>query len=484
MPNLRVQNLGASLKVLAVDNTDLTRNRRVTYLTEDVVATGKTLRVQSLVGINSLSVSSGQILCVAKISDEKTEVINISSSIGISSRYYKEITLDDVTNDEALKFDHPQDTPVYVIDWNRVEFAYSGTASGTKSTLRAYPVNLEPDCSETSLQETDKDQVFYFARFHDSINNRYSGYTDGVYSTGYDDNSVYAIKKNALEGVGEEVDGNIITHEYLNSALWVARREYHKAPGKRPFRRKYNTVIGTAYTGSYRIELPTDVEKPYTAENIYGVRIGTQDNMRYIDKKQWDFYYQDKPHSTLELPYTAGTSTSIWLANGRDFSGSAVITVEGTQIACKTKASGSHNSFYITTHGDWDCSAGSDAWENITLGLPDKFTVFADPSGSAYIYFNQPLSTDYIDQNIYCDYYRTLVGYDSDGDILDEPKYDMYQDYLRAVIKHRKKKGETDITQDPDYKLWLFKKAEALSDENLETDITLEPGVDHLPIPD
>ena len=90
----------------------------------------------------------------------------------------------------------------------------------------------------------------------------------------------------------------------------------------------------------------------------------------------------------------------------------------------------------------------------------------------------------YLDQNIYADYYRTLVGYNSDADVLDEPDWDMYTHYLMAKIKHRKAKGAFDITNDPDYKLWQFKKANALSKEYLATNIRITPGIGHLAIPE
>lgn len=480
LPVLRIENLGASLKVLYVNNTDLTRDRRFTYLTEDVVATGSTIRVQSIVGFESLTTGSGQIICIGEIGNERTELLRTSNNTAPSSSY-KEVTLRD-----TLAFDHPQDTKVYIVDWNRIEFDYAGTATGTKTTLEAYPINIQADVKEHVYRETNKDGVFYFARFNDSINSRNSSWSDPVFSGEYDDNSVFKIKQRALHSLGQEIDGNLITHEFLNESLWEARREYHNAPGKRPFRRKFNTVLGTALTGSYRIQLPVDVQKPYSADNIYGVRIGTNENMSYYDKKDWDSDWRNKPHSTLEVPYVYNTSTSIWLANGRDFSESATIQVEGQSIGVTRIAGLTGDSYYnslrIYSHpsGGWNASAGSDAYSNVSFGLPDKFTVWFDPGGSAYIYFNKPIDTAYVNQNIYGDYYTTLVGYNSDADILDEPEYDMYVDYLKSKIKHRKNRGDGDITTDSDYKLWQFKKQSALSTEQLSTDIRIVPDIDHL----
>ena len=491
IPHLRLEDAGASLKVLYADNTDFIRGKRFSFLSEDIVAAATTLRVQSLVGFESVTTSSGQIVMIGELGNEKTEIRRTAtaSGTGYPSETYKEVTFQD-----AFKFDHPQDTKVYILDWDRVEFDYATSATGTKTTIVAYPVALQPDVLETIFRDTTEPTnrlgqatVFYFARFNSTLDSRNSDWSDPVYGTGFDDNMVGAIKNRALDELGEEVDGKVITHNFLNQCLWEARREYHKAPGKRPFRRKFNADIGNALTGSFRIELPTDVEEPYGAENVYGVRIGANANMEYYDKKEWDFDLRDKPRSTLQVPYVYGTSTSIWLANGRDFGASAVVNVEGLSIGVTRIAGLTGESFYnslrIYEHptGGWSASTGSDAYSNVTLGLPEKFTVFQDPEGSAYIYFNRAIDTAYVNQNIYADYYRTLVGYDSDGDTLDEPDFDMFVHYLKAKIKHRKNKGESDITKDPDYILWLTHKNTALATEFLEADIRIFPEVLELP---
>lgn len=466
------------MKTIYTNLTDLTREKRITFLNEDVVVGGTTLAVQSIIGFESLDTSSGQVLCIGKLGDERTEIRRTSTTSGQSpSAAYKWVYLRD-----ALQFDHAQDTPVTIIDWDRLEIQWAASVNGTKATMFSYPFNITPDILEMVNIETSATAGYYFVRFNKTIDSSNSDWSDAIPYGGFDDNSVFMIKKRALDELGEEIDGKYITHEFLNQSLWEARRDYHSSPGKRPFRRNFNAIIGTALTGSYRIDLPTTVESPYGSENVYGVRVGANENMKYIDKKQWDFYYKGSPHSTLDLPYTAGTSTSIWLTNGRDFSGSASILVEGTTVGL-SRITGETNSFTIITHGSWNCSAGSDAFENISDGLPNEFTVFAEPGGSAYIYFNRPISTSYINQNIYLDYYRTLLGFNSDADILDEPNYDMFVPYLKARIKVRRSKGQLDITTDPDYKIWEMQKAETLNSERLSTDINIIPDVGHLGIP-
>lgn len=468
------------MKTLYSDNTDLTRDKRFTFLSEGVVFGGSTIRVQSIVGFHSVSTSSGQILCIGEIGGERTELVRTSNSSGYApSNTYKDITLRD-----TLTHDHPQDTPVYIVDYNRIDIQHAATVTGSKSTIIAspsYPIYIDPTLNETVYNDTTKTSGFYFIRFNETVGDTNSDWSDAIPYSGYDDNMVAAIKQRAVDDLGETIDGNTITHEYLNSKLWEARREYHQAPGKRPFRRKFNTIIGTAMTGSYRIDLPTDCERPFTAENVFGVRIGNQRNMHFYDKKELDFDYINKPHTVLTTAYAVGDQ-DLYLSNVRDFADSGSVSVEGTTIGYSAK-SNTGGTMRIDSAGQWAASAGSDVWQNASYGLPTHFTVFADPGGSAYIYFNRPIDTAYIGQNIYCDYYRTLLGYDSDADTLDEPKYDMFEYFLKAKVKERRSKGTLDVTKDSDYLLWLQKKQEALASETLETDIRIYPNLNNFDIP-
>src|SRR3990167_641770 len=285
-------------KTIFTSVADLTRDKPVTYLTEDVVLAGTTFRVQSIAGFVGVSTSSGQIVCIGKLGEERTELLRTSNSTAYNpSQNYKEVTLRD-----ALVFDHPQDTPVSIVDWNRIDIQRAATVTGTKTTIVAspsYPVYIRPDQLENSYIDTSQTSGYYFVRFNETVGDTNSDWSDAIPFGGFDDNTVFKIKEKAVKDIGEEIDGNIITHEYLNSSLWEARREYHQSPAKRPFRRRFNQVLGTALTGSFRIELPTDVEKPHTAENVYGVRIGTEANMLYYDKKEFDFDYRNIPHTTL-----------------------------------------------------------------------------------------------------------------------------------------------------------------------------------------
>ena len=108
--------------------------------------------------------------------------------------------------------------------------------------------------------------------------------------------------------------------------------------------------------------------------------------------------------------------------------------------------------------------------------------MWANPEGSAYIYFNCAIDSAYINQNIYADYYRTLVGYDSDADALDEPSYDFFVSYLKAKVKARRNRGG-DLAKDSDYLLYQKGKMDALAKEYLSTEIRISPDTTNWEFP-
>ena len=462
-------------KTIYISQDIIPKDKKFTFLSSDLTAGASVFGFQSSLGMVSLTTSSGQIMMFGELGQEKTEVIKIATT---NSSTGSNIGGTSATVSTSFRFDHPQDTKITIIDWDRFEVQTAATVSGTKSTLMAYPEALQPDQLQAVYRDTTQTSGFYFVRFNTTIDSTNSDWSDPIPFGGFDDNTVFSIKQRALESVHEKVDGEIISDEFLNRTLWELRREYHQMPGKRPFRYRFNADIGNVLTGSFYIDLPKDVEKPYTAENVFGVRVGANDNMSYIDKKEWDFYYIDKPHSTLDVAYTVDVSTSVWLANGRDFSASATIGVEGTTIGL-SRITGSQNSFTVITHGDWSVSKGSDAFENVSLGLPDEFTVIQNIGGSAFVYFNRPFETAYVNQNIYADYYATVVELQTDYDALDEPAYDMFVYGLAAKIKKRKN-PELNLLTDSDYLLYQTMKKQAHDKEYTGQTVRLVPDIGHL----
>jgi len=78
---------------------------------------------------------------------------------------------------------------------------------------------------------------------------------------------------------------------------------------------------------------------------------------------------------------------------------------------------------------------------------------------------------------VYMDYYATLPVYDSDSDVLDEPEYGLFVDWLKWKIKYRKSNGNLNPAKDGDYLLWEKKKKSFIAKERLGQDIYIIPDI-------
>ena len=458
MPNIRI----TKEKTLYADNTPIKEGKEFTFLNQDESAGATSVGTKSTVGF-----IPDIFILIGELGQEEAEIARISAVGGAS------FTL----TAPGLRFSHPADTKVYRIDWNQVAFSRSTGISSQKGTL--ITTNIQPDLLETQYRDIVNTTGYGFVEFYNSITpTRYSNPSDPIPYAGFDANTVWAIKDRALKGLNEKIDGEIITNDFLDECLWEARREYHDSLGKRPFRNMFEQDIGDVSTGMYKVEVPTNCQRPYTAENIHAVRIGTETPSEYVDKKEWTFYFRGVAHGLLATAYATSNST-LYIDNSKDFDDSGAVSVEEDTISYSANEK-SANALTVSTAGSEAHVVNKDVWQNASHGLPDKFTVFGGGATSAFIYFNKPIGTAYVDQNIYCDYYRALVPTNSDADVLDETEYDIYVHYLRARIKQRKSQGDLDLNRDPDWQEWQRRKNESLAKERTGQDIRFSPDIGHL----
>jgi hypothetical protein len=451
------------MKTFTIDNTILTADKKATYLSSDLSASAINMSVQSIIGLTSTAVAGLQI---GETGQEKSEIITVSNGTAPTGTT--------VHFQTACVFDHPQDTKVYLLDYNQMALSRSTGISSQKGTL--ITTGIQVDQLKTIYNDVTNTTGYGFVEFYDSINARFSSASDPIPYAGYADNSVYMVKKRALNSAHEQLDPEIVTNEYLDDCLAEARREYHNAQGKRPYRRKYNVDIGNVSTGMFRIALPTDVEKPHTAENVYGVRIGSENNMVYFDKKEWDKEYQGVKHTTLLTAYAIGNQ-DLYCDNVRDLSDSGSVNLESDTIAYSAKGV-SGGTLRISTAGAFIHSADVDVWQGASMGNPEKFTVWMNNDGTNYVYFSCPVSTSYVNQNIFADYYSTKKTIDSDADELDEPDnvQDGFVHFLAWKIKKAKNKGVVDL-KDDDYLKWELIKQNSTKNEVTGVNISFIPDV-------
>ena len=457
------------MKTLYFQTKELTPDKKNTFLSTDISSGGSTLTVQSIVGF-----AINKILCIGEIGEESSEIVKTHVTDATPTSTTIELT-------SNLTFDHSRGTKVYIIDWDQVEVSWCATKTGTKTVLDT--ISIQADQGESIYNDIEKTEGYYFSRFKDSINTRYSDYSDPVAYAGYAQNTVWAIKNRALNDLGEIIDGITITDDWLNQALWEGRRELDQdeSVGKWSFRMKRNYNAGSVIAGTYQLTLPADLRRPTTNDNILSIRIGQDGrSLSYEDIVRFNKNYDGIYHTTLDGA-VADTDTSITLIDSGDFDESGSISVAGDsvddivdEIAYTANTETTNIISGVTGIQTGGHATGMDIWQNASFGLPTNYTIDGENKKAE---FDIPFNDDYAGENIYMDYYSSLPAYDSDSDELDEPEYDLFVDFLKWKIKYKKSNGTLSPAQDGDYLLWQTKKRSFIAKEKLGQDIYFVPDI-------
>jgi len=431
-----------------------------TYLAQDYSAA-----VTSLILLSGQNFSANQYLIIGEPGHEETEIVLMSA---ISSN---------TATVGTTKFAHARGTVVRFIPYNQVEISSATSVGGSYSVLAT--VSIRVDALETFYEAvSDAITKAYKIRFKNANDTTYSDYSDEVTGAGYAYNTVYSIKKRALDDKGETID-KTLTDEFLNESLWEARRELDSESKRWPFRTSFNTDIGNITVGQYSVAVPATLRNPDSAQNILGLRIGSDGkNIPYISKRRWDEWYEKITRTTVATQPTVGQTTLV-LTDTRDLEDSGSITIGTNTITYTAKNNSTNTLSGIPASGTGSITAthavGTNVWQNVSFGLPTSYTIFEDT-----IFFNVPFEEAYDGNNIFMDLYRTLPAYDSDADVLDEPDVDMFVSYLKFKIEYKKKRGAIKAEENSDYLEYVRRKEVMKKRQRIGQDVGFSPDNGHL----
>lgn len=412
---------------------------------------------QTSLSANGTNFVAADYIVLGKLGTEKSEIVKIAS---VSASLINLVS-------PGTIFSHNRGDLISYIPYNQIVLERSTDGGANYSALTA--VDIQADNKETIIQRpTDTSTDYYRVRFYNSTTSAYSEYSDVITGDGYADNTVFSIKERALDDLGE-TKNDLITDSFLNQALWKARRELDEDPRvlRWEFRQKFNQTLGSIVPGTWRITVPTDLRDPNTNKNILNLRVGRYGHsLKYIDNNEFFSLYQNVAHSTISSPITSG-STSIVLSSSGDFDESGTIKIAASTVAqtidsVEYTANNEITDTLSGVTGIADSKAADiDVWQQVTFGLPNRYTVFA-----GYIYFDVPFADEYAGEDIKIDYYGELVAYNSDADILDEPEYDLFVSYLKYRIKYKKANGMLENAKaDIDYVEWQQGKDRLITKE-------------------
>ena len=441
LPKLRTktgENIGVEV---FISHPDL--ETESTFLSANASASASSFTVE-----NGLKFANNEYLVVGRFGYEKAEIMKVSGTPSATS----------ISFTGATNHPHNRGEQIQFIPYNQIVLEYStdGTTYNSLATL-----DIRADATETYYNHTAGLSTYYYrAKFSNSTSADVSSYSDGMIATGDAENSAGAIIRDALLSMGEKMDDEVFTKEFLLRALDEGRDEIdlHPNAGRWAFRTVFDYDAGDCIPGRYTLTLPTDLRDPETAKHILSVRIGKDSlPLEWTDKIGMNAWYQGVAHSTLNGAITSA-STSIILTSSGDFdeSGSVDIAAEsisGTvdNAAYTTNTESTATLGTVTSIADSHSSA-RDVWQSASFGTPTEYTV-----DNGVLIFSQPLEDDLAGENIWLDYYAEKTVANSFGDTLDENFYAIYKPYMRFRIKLRKNPS-MNITTDPDYLMWSQKR--------------------------
>ena len=410
-------------------------------------------------------------IVIGKPGEAKTEIQQISS---ITSS----LTINLVG---TLTFDHQSGEDVTFIPFNqvRIQSAPDATTFSTLDTVTIELQNPEHYFQDTTGLAT----ATYRALFRNSTSGNNSDNSDILIATGYTDDTVFSVKKRAIEGMGLKLadvySGNAfdgkVNDNFLNESLFELRRDVHDSLKRWVFREEYDKIVAAAVAGTNSFTLPTDLQDRNSASNIYSLRIGSKSfNLDPRDKATWDSAQVNMIHNTLGVAITSTGDTSITLTDSGDFadSGSISIVTAGTVDTIDYTANDrTTNVLSGVTNISVTHVISRDVWQNPQFGRPSFYSVW---EGEAH--FNVPLEESMEGENISMDYYKTIVKVDSDADTFDEPEFDMYIYGLKWKMKQARDEGLVS-DEDPDFKKYEKKLNKMIAKERSDRPIQFIPDV-------
>lgn len=442
-----------AINTIKANNLSLKIDGLGSFLTADNASGIATLTVKNITGF-----AINQVLLIGEFGNEGSEIILTHTSTAPTG---STITLASNT-----VFPHSSSTPVYIINYNQVEFSTATTATGVKSVLATNAI--QPDNENTYYNDSAGSTGYYFYRFKNSIGaGSYSAYSVAIPITGFGIATVRSIINSALSMIGKETSellSDVFAFQEINNCQMEVLREYKRWS----FMQVYDYSLGDLTTGLWKIALPTNCDDQFTNKTIWNFRIGTGDNLTYIDKQKWNEIIEGVAHTTLYASIIVGVAT-ITLIDSSDFadSGSIYIGENTYTYTANIRTTGVLTLSAVSTTTN---TAGEDVFQGGTLGTPRYWTIMA-----GYIYFYPILGTTLDNKNGWLDYYKAPVSITADTDSIVLPDPTCVQYYLAWKMLLRIQSGKNDAGSDAMYNNYIIRREKLKQKEVLGRTFSMKP---------
>lgn len=423
-----------------------------TFLTADAAAASGTITVKNITGF-----AIDQILLLEDLGHENAEIVLTHASSAPSGTT--------VTLAANTVRAHTVGCKVRVLLYNRFELSHATTAAGSKTELTVSGGNpisglgsgliaIDPSRKVQTYQTTEHTSGFYFARYNDSVDTVFSDYSDALAFGGWDSNTVGYMIDRALAELRLTLSEKITRqdcYEWINRCLRLVQGKQVRWPEHFV----HNSVISQASRGTRVITMPSDAYDTETNRSITAVRIGTGQNLSYLDPDEFDEALGNEA-STQVTTQASAAATTLEIDNSYDFedSGTVHVFVSGTRYAITytgvTRSATAGVLTGVPASGDGSITVtipvDTYVWQNEIEGQPTHFTV---RNGS--LEFLPLVDAQNDNANVTMDYAKVATEVNSDGDTIDLHRFDMAQSYLKWRMKMKARNDGTLDLQDGFY---------------------------------
>lgn len=417
------------MRTIFANNQELLNNKKTLILSDAAASGAGSLSVESIIGS-----ATNQILFIGEPGAEDSEIIKTHATTSPTGTT--------VTLASNLVFAHDQGTPIYIIDWDQVEFSYEATIGAGNTVLTT--IDLQPDQIDTQYTDETYSSGYYYIRFKNTITSTFSDYSDPIPWGGWAQNQVGRIIEDAMSQNKIKKFTEFVTHQFcireINACLTYIRKKLKKWHSMQEF----DYSLGKTARGTYRFAFPSDCWK-YSNKSILNLRVGTGTNLTYKDKHEWEEELEGVAHTTLVTGVSAG-ATSLYLTNPGDFKSSGTIMIAGQDITYTDLDMTTGEATGIPASGTGavteTLTTGDDVWQGEEEGAPEIYTVV-----EGYILIYPLCSSTNINKNVWLDYWTEAPSVDSDADEIDEVREDAVRYWLTWMIRNMTKNdGKRDYS--------------------------------------
>lgn len=324
--------------LLKAFNKSLIEDRERTYLTAAVAsgATALTVADTDLApdALSSNTWANNDYVLIGNFGEETCEIMQMSAAVTSATS----LSVDRSGEAGGTRFAHPIGTPIYRINFNRVEFNRNTTDSTSGVTVLT-TIPLQTDDLYTRYEDTTNTTGYGFVRFNNQTSGAFSSYSDGVNyevtgnSSSRDPRTLWSMRKK-VRLLLDEKDDTKLTDAMIDEALNDKQRDIaHQRlwsfyEGERSF---------SIVANQFAYDIPATVHKPYS------IRFDTQPLIP-VNKNKWDTLHFDTDTSSSDpsfvcvwdnqfligpRPSTASSTTAINDAAGITATATSV-TVDST----------------------------------------------------------------------------------------------------------------------------------------------------------